>query len=391
MPAETIQANYEQLEQAARQFIERAESISQMMQHIQSCINDLQQDGWWGQGADAFYSEMEDDVLPQVKRLQGAFTQAGETAQQISQIMQEAEEQAASQFNNGGDVITASKTGDAAKFASKPGQSGPQQGNPPTGPDSSGGFHIGPPTRPDIHHDNGFTEFCANNPGDDVCSSSAAAGDYLNRAKYEALLRGAQALGHLDDGTEAYSHYLYGNGEDWHFDYGEFINEDPNGKIIYNNIMAEAQRNVEVIGQGRDRFSVTSDPFAIGGGDPRFPYPNTENWQKAIGAHQVWTSADVTVTTNEAGQRVYTMEITFHAEDRYNFNPGAADIATGALDRDNGRFEVLGWAKPFMSYGETTTTVTWVEGDIPGSQFSEDNPARRTDRRNDRRGEIGDR
>lgn len=47
MPAEILQANYEQLKQVARQFVDRAESISEMMQHIQSCMTDLQQDGWW--------------------------------------------------------------------------------------------------------------------------------------------------------------------------------------------------------------------------------------------------------------------------------------------------------------------------------------------------------
>jgi hypothetical protein len=53
------------------------------------------------------------------------------------------------------------------------------------------------------------------------------------------------------------------------------------------------------------------------------------------------------------------------AEDYYNFNPGQADIATGALDADNGRFEVLGWAKGFYSRGTLKREVTWKQGAVP--------------------------
>lgn len=264
-------------------------------------------------------------------------------------------------------------------------------GGDQTGLTSSGGFHIGQPARPDIQHDNGFTEFCAINAEHDDCSSSASLQDRLNHAKYVAMLRGAQTLGHLDDGTEAYERYLFGDGEDWNFDYGEFVREDDNGRTAYTNIMLEAQRNAEILGQDYDNFNMTSDAFPIGGGDPRFPYPSTENWQKAIGAHQVWTSAQIEIDMNDAGQRVYTMELTYHAEDRYNFNPGMADIATGQLDRENGRFEVLGWANPFMSYGEITETVTWVEGSVTGSEYGENSSPRRDDRSVDRRGEVDDR
>jgi hypothetical protein len=264
-----------------------------------------------------------------------------------------------------------------------------------TGPTKSGKFSLGEPTKPEIYHDNGFTEFCENNPDHDDCSPSAGFGDYTNRAKYETLLRGAQGLGHLDDGTRTYSHYLYGDGEDLHFNYGEFINEDEHGKIAYNNIMREAQKNAEVIGEGRSTFSITSDVYSIGiqgpGADPRFPYPASENWQKAIGSHAVWTSADVQITTNEIGQKVYTMDVTYHAEDRYNFNPNMGDITTGLKDRENGRFEVLGWANPYMQYGDMTTTVTWVEGQIDNTTYSDGYTARSTDRGADRRGEINDR
>ncbi|MGH3980052.1 MAG: hypothetical protein ACRDRZ_13805 [Pseudonocardiaceae bacterium] len=89
-------------------------------------------------------------------------------------------------------------------------------------------------------------------------------------------------------------------------------------------------------------------------------YPQTENWQKAIGGYQVWSHGDVRVD----GDTV-TMEITVRGEDRYNFNGGQNDIATGAPDDENGRFTEIGWAKPFDTHGSLTRTVTWQLGDVP--------------------------
>jgi hypothetical protein len=41
--------------------------------------------------------------------------------------------------------------------------------------------------------------------------------------------------------------------------------------------------------------------------------------------------------------------MTLHAEDRYNSNPDAADIATGPPDAENGRFEQTGLAHQYMN------------------------------------------
>jgi len=56
------------------------------------------------------------------------------------------------------------------------------------------------------------------------------------------------------------------------------------------------------------------------------------------------------------------MGFTLHAEDRYNFNPGMADIATGTPDSENIRFEITGLAHQYMHNGQLTRTVTWQGG-----------------------------
>ena len=74
--------------------------------------------------------------------------------------------------------------------------------------------------------------------------------------------------------------------------------------------------------------------------------------------------------------RTYTMTITVHAEDRYNFIPGVADIATGIPDDDNGVFEVTGLAHQYTNYGEMSRTVTWREGEMNNSEISDTDPDR---------------
>lgn len=90
--------------------------------------------------------------------------------------------------------------------------------------------------------------------------------------------------------------------------------------------------------------------IAVGSRDLRYPYPATENWQKAIGAHFIWIDGEATVNVNPAGKiRSFAIEMTLRMEDMYNFNPGAKDIATGTPDADNGRFEVTGLGREYLN------------------------------------------
>ncbi len=97
---------------------------------------------------------------------------------------------------------------------------------------------------------------------------------------------------------------------------------------------------------------------------------STENWQKTIGQHYIWGSADV------EGCDTLTMIITIHEKDRYNFNRGAHDIATGLPDNANRRFAVLGWAKSLITNGKVVKKVTWKKGEIGPMTKIEDPPRR---------------
>jgi hypothetical protein len=59
------------------------------------------------------------------------------------------------------------------------------------------------------------------------------------------------------------------------------------------------------------------------------------------------------------------MVMTVHAEDRYNFNNGAADIATGIPDSANGELEAAGLAHGYMDYSTLQRTVRWTTTSVP--------------------------
>lgn len=112
----------------------------------------------------------------------------------------------------------------------------------------------------------------------------------------------------------------------------------------------------------RTRFAFTGPPVPVGD-DPLYPYPATENWQKAIGAHVIWMGGDVQVDTGSRGltciEPSFRMRLVIHAEDQYNFNPSAKDITTGIPDSENGRFVIVDLAKGYRNEGTARRTLTW--------------------------------
>lgn len=176
--------------------------------------------------------------------------------------------------------------------------------------------------------------------------------DYKSWYKWRAMLRGGQwKREDLKDGTAAYEHYMSGSGDDFEVDFARAYEEDHGIRravdYAVEDAMTEAMRLHKESGQSQFRMT-----GGVSGADSE-----TENWQKTLGSFATWGSADVRIEGGRA-----TMEITIHAEDRYNFNEGESDIATGKPDNENGRFETLGWARSFRAHGALTRTVTW---DVP--------------------------
>ena len=232
-------------------------------------------------------------------------------------------------------------------------------------------FTEGPAIRPNIKHDHGFLDD-GNGNIDNSKRRAATFEDYRKYVWWDTKLEGAQVLRpDLKDATDAYSNFLHGDGAQWNFSYDKFVRGDSSGKTVLESAIEDVRSGAIAIhdkkvptppaSQRIDQFDIVSGVIAVGGKDARYPYPDTENWQKAIGAHFIWLSASVKVITDpKAKTRAFTIKMTLHAEDMYNFNPGMKDIATGTPDSDNGRFELCGLGKEFLSVSTLTREITFT-------------------------------
>jgi len=95
MPAPRVRADRDQLAQIATQFGRQASDANKSLKRIKGQVDSLQGGDWIGKGATAFYREMDSEVLPSLTRLAKALDEAQKITNQISKIMQGAEDDAA--------------------------------------------------------------------------------------------------------------------------------------------------------------------------------------------------------------------------------------------------------------------------------------------------------
>jgi WXG100 family type VII secretion target len=99
MPAGKVQLNYDDLLGIRERFSRNGDVVSQMIQNLRAKMDVLENGGWVGRGAQAFYNEMHNEVLPALERLRAA--QGDHTVQQLQAIIDRghaAEEQAGNLF-----------------------------------------------------------------------------------------------------------------------------------------------------------------------------------------------------------------------------------------------------------------------------------------------------
>lgn len=221
-------------------------------------------------------------------------------------------------------------------------------------------YTLGPAARPVIPTDNGFLDTCT--------VHSPAWTDWVTRAAGGVGSTGYCAVKDLTEACAAYDHFLNGKGGKWTIAYQTYARQDASGGTTARNAVKEAQNAVEslVVSSLGGRvapftFEFTGTAIACQGKGTDFPYPATENWQKAIGAHHIWLSGKVDVSQGRDGWE-FRLQLKIHAEDRYNFNPGAKDIKTGIGDAVNGRLECSGLGTQFDQSGELALTVSWPIG-----------------------------
>lgn len=225
----------------------------------------------------------------------------------------------------------------------------------PIKPPYSGPFKIGSPTNPGFTYDNGFLDVYP--------PRSPTVKDRLDKLYWTEKNGAAKILRRdLNDATAAYTHFLYGKGADFSFNFSKYIKEDKSGQKLLSNASKLAKEGASALLTSEGSISITSEGLSVTGSSALFPYPETENWQKTVGAFNFWMGASVTSKTvmKEDGEYLdYSMTLTIYGEDRYNFNPGMLDIATGTPDSANGKFEVTGLGHQFMNYGKHEEIINW--------------------------------
>ena len=96
--AEQIQVNYEALSQIENRFVQLANDVQDMAAKIKRQEATLQRGGWIGRGSDAFYTEMDDLVLPAIGRLSKALEEGGQVLNRVARLFSEAEDEGQSGF-----------------------------------------------------------------------------------------------------------------------------------------------------------------------------------------------------------------------------------------------------------------------------------------------------
>jgi hypothetical protein len=234
-------------------------------------------------------------------------------------------------------------------------------------------FVDGKPRRPDIRHDHGFLDDGKGNL-DPTKRQAPTDEDRARKQGWGLILAlSIRTKPDLKDANAAYQHFLVdNNGTTRTLNYEGFLTDDDNGKIVLQSAIDDARAGVldvfdkkfptPATSARRDQLQVTSSQVLVGTIplNLRYPYPRTENWQKTIGGHVLWLSADAVVDSKpESNARTVAIILTLHAEDKYNFVPGGGD-SRGIADTENGRFEVTGLGTEFLHTGTTTRNISFT-------------------------------
>ena len=98
--AGTTQVNYDDMNGIIKSMKTEEEEIMNLLKTTKSKVESLHNNQWVGQGADNFFNEMEQTVLPALARLAHALGVGGDVAQDIINTIRQADEETQSYFNS---------------------------------------------------------------------------------------------------------------------------------------------------------------------------------------------------------------------------------------------------------------------------------------------------
>ena len=108
----TVQIDFEALAEIGTRFQQQADTTQAILQALKQTFDPLQQGGWIGLGAAAYFDEMETSVLPAVERLVEALAMTGQVTTALTELIQTAEQEATAEVQKAtGDGSGGSPTG----------------------------------------------------------------------------------------------------------------------------------------------------------------------------------------------------------------------------------------------------------------------------------------
>jgi len=93
MMAEHVEVHYEQMASIAQAFDQQGQEVENMLRAVANQVETLRSGVWIGKGADAFVSEMDNEVLPALNRLLAALQHAADVSRAVAYEFGEAEQE----------------------------------------------------------------------------------------------------------------------------------------------------------------------------------------------------------------------------------------------------------------------------------------------------------
>jgi len=97
--AGTTQVNYDEMNGIIKSLRAEEDEIMNLLKTTKSKVESLHDNQWIGQAADNFFNEMEQTVLPAMARLAHALGVGSEAANEIMNIIRQADEETQGYFN----------------------------------------------------------------------------------------------------------------------------------------------------------------------------------------------------------------------------------------------------------------------------------------------------
>jgi WXG100 family type VII secretion target len=96
--AHKLQIQYDEMDSIAKMFETFGDELQETIGRLNNAKGALEDGGWEGLGAAAFYDEYDNEVLPKLKILQLGYETAGQQVRQMSQMFNDAEQTILSYF-----------------------------------------------------------------------------------------------------------------------------------------------------------------------------------------------------------------------------------------------------------------------------------------------------